>query len=75
MGMKADVRAPTSPSKPFKGPERRLIAASKPKQQAAPKPFKAAAAKAPKPAPARATPPTLTAKVTPAGGDEEWETF
>jgi hypothetical protein len=71
--MKADVRTPASLSKPFKGAERRLVAAPKPKQQAAVKPFKAAPAKAP--APARAAPPTLTAKVTPAGGDEEWETF
>jgi methyl-accepting chemotaxis protein len=72
MGLRADVRAPASLSKPFKGAERRLVAAPKPKQQAAAKPFKPAA-KAP--APARAAPPTLTAKVTPAGGDEEWETF
>jgi methyl-accepting chemotaxis protein len=72
MGMKADVRAPASRSKPFKGAERRLDAAPKAKQQAAAKPFKAPT-KAP--APARAAPPTLTAKVTPAGGDEEWETF
>jgi methyl-accepting chemotaxis protein len=72
IGMKADVRAPASLSKPFKGAERRLVAAPKPKQQAAAKPFKPAA-KAP--TPPRAVPPTLTAKVTPAGGDEEWETF
>jgi hypothetical protein len=72
MGMKADVRAPASLSKPFKGAERRLVAPPKPRQQAAAKPFKPAA-KAP--VPARAAPPTLTAKVTPAGGDEEWETF
>ena len=74
MGMKADVRAPASLSKPFKGAERRLDGAPKPRPQAAAaaKPFKAPA-KAP--APARAAPPTLTAKVTPAGGDEEWETF
>jgi methyl-accepting chemotaxis protein len=70
MGMKADVRAPTSQSKPFKGAERRLTAAApkpKPKAQAAAKPF-TAPAKA-------AAPPTLTAKITPAGGDDEWETF
>ncbi len=73
MGTRADVRTPTSLSKPFKGAERRLVAAPKPKQQAATKPFKAAPAKAP--TPARAAPPTLTAKVTPAGGDDEWETF
>ncbi len=72
MGMKADVRAPASPSKPFQGAERRLVAAPKPRQQAAAKPFKPAA-KAP--VPARAAPPTLTAKVTPAASDEEWETF
>jgi hypothetical protein len=76
MGMKADVRAPASLSKPFQGAERRLVAPAKPRQQATAKPFKAAA-KAP--VPARVAPPTLTAKVTPkatpAGGDEEWETF
>jgi methyl-accepting chemotaxis protein len=72
MGMRADVRAPASLSKPFKGPERRLVAAQKPKQQAAAKPFKA-----PSQAPAapRSAPPTLTTKVTPAGGDDDWETF
>ena len=72
MGMRADVRAPASLSKPFKGAERRLVAAPKPKQQAAAKPFKPAAKAT---TPPRAAPPTLTAKVTPAGGDEEWETF
>jgi methyl-accepting chemotaxis protein len=76
MGMKADVRAQASLSKPFKGAERRLVVPPKPKQQAAAKPFKPVA-KAP--TPARPAPPTLTAKVaakaTPAGGDEEWETF
>jgi methyl-accepting chemotaxis protein len=72
MGTRADVRTPASKHKPFKGAERRLVAAPKPKQQAAPKPFKAA----PKAAtPARVTPPTLTAKVAPAASDEEWETF
>jgi methyl-accepting chemotaxis protein len=76
MGMKADVRKTASPSKPFKGPERRLVAAPKP--QAAARPFKAAAkaATAPvSPAPARPSPPTLTAKVTASASDEEWETF
>jgi len=75
MGMRADVRAPVSLSKPFQGTERRLVVAPKP--QAAAKPFKApvkapvkAAAAAPRP-----IPPKLTTKVTPAGGDEEWETF
>jgi hypothetical protein len=72
MGTRADVRTPASLNKPFKGAERRLVAAPKPKQQPAAKPFKAA----PKAAtPARVTPPTLTAKVAPAASDEEWETF
>jgi methyl-accepting chemotaxis protein len=72
MGTRADVRVPASLNKPFKGAERRLVAAAKPKQQAAAKPFKAPA-KAP--VPPRPTPPTLTAKVAPSASDEEWETF
>jgi hypothetical protein len=72
MGMRADVRAPASLSKPFKGPERRQVAAQKPKQQATAKPFKAPSQA---PAAARNAPPTLTTKVTPAGGDDDWETF
>ena len=68
--MKADVRKSASLSKPFKGAERRLVVPPKPKQQAAAAPAKE---------PSRAAPPTLTAKLTakatPAGGDEEWETF
>jgi methyl-accepting chemotaxis protein len=72
MGMRADVRAPASQSKPFKGAERRLVSAQKPKQQATAKPFMAPSQA---PAAARSAPPTLTTKVTPAGGDEDWETF
>jgi len=66
---KVAVRAPSSQGKPFKGPERRGDAAARPKP-AAPRP-------APKAAPAAtpAAPPKLTAKVTPAGGDDDWETF
>ncbi len=73
MGMRADVRAPASLSKPFKGTERRADALPKSKPQAAaPQPVKAPvkAAAAPRPAP-----PKLTAVATPAGGDDEWETF
>ncbi len=70
LGMKAEVRAPVTLGKPFQGPVRRLD--GRPQQQAAPKPLKLAV-KAP--APTRMAPPTLLAKVTPAGGDEEWETF
>jgi methyl-accepting chemotaxis protein len=65
---KVGVRSPNSQGKPFNGEERRADAAAKAKP-AAPK------AAAPGPAPVRAEPPTLTAKVTPAKGDDEWETF
>ena len=66
---KVAVRAPSSQGKPFKGPERRGDAAARPKP-ATPRP----APKAP-PAVGPAAPPKLTAKVTPAGGDDDWETF
>jgi len=64
---KVGVRSPASQGKPFKGEERRADAAPKGKSKPAPQ---APAAKGP-----RAEPPTLTAKVTPAKGDDEWETF
>ena len=54
------VRAPAAQAKPFKGAERRSIAAPKPP--------------APKPAPAAAAPKTQS-KPAPAGGDDDWETF
>ena len=68
MPSKVGVRAPDSHKKPFKGPERRgeLNKPAQPKP-AAPKPV------APKPTPAAA--PKLTAQATPAGGDDDWETF
>nr|WP_315488564.1 methyl-accepting chemotaxis protein [uncultured Rhodoferax sp.] len=59
------VRAPAAQAKPFKGTERRALAA--PKGGAASKPA------APKPAPAAA--PKTQSKPAPAGGDDDWETF
>ena len=59
------VRAPAAQAKPFKGTERRALAA--PKGGAASKPA------APKPAPAAA--PKTQSKSAPAGGDDDWETF
>ncbi len=70
MPIQVDVRSPASQSKPFKGPERRAVprtAGAAP--AAAAKPAKAAAPAA-KPAAK-----TVTAKATPVGGDDEWETF
>jgi uncharacterized phage infection (PIP) family protein YhgE len=72
MPSKAGVRSVSANSKPFKGEERRAVPRAQAKPQAAAKPFKPAT---PAPAAARQSPPTLTAKVTPAGGDDEWETF
>ncbi len=69
--VRAEVRAPASQNKPFKGPERRAVPRSSgPTQQAAAKPFKA-----PSPTAAKPAPTTVTAKAAPAGGDDEWETF
>ena len=61
--IKAEVRKPASSSKPFKGPERRAV----PRTSTA-KPPPAAAQDTARPAPAAQA-------ATPAGGDEEWETF
>ncbi|QTN30362.1 MCP four helix bundle domain-containing protein [Rhodoferax sp. AJA081-3] len=66
------VRAPAAQAKPFKGEERRAIAASS--AAAARKP----AATAPQPAapkPAAAAAPKTQSKPAPAGGDDDWETF
>ena len=70
---KANVRAPASSAKPFKGEERRL-GVSKP---AAPKPAAAAPRPAaPKPAPKAASLPQPAPKAaSTATPDEEWETF
>jgi methyl-accepting chemotaxis protein len=67
---KAPVRSSVPKSVPFKGTERRLAAAS-PKKPAPKPPAKptTASAQIPKPSPVQ------MAKATPAGGDEEWETF
>ena len=74
--IKVDVRAPSSQNKPFKGPERRAVPRPPVATKAAAKPFKAAApaAAAAKPAATTVTPKS-PAKATPAGGDDEWETF
>jgi methyl-accepting chemotaxis protein len=72
MPSKVGVRAPASQSKPFKGEERRADAKPKAKPQQAAKPFKAPEKKAPA---ANVVPPKLSAVATPAGGDDDWETF
>jgi methyl-accepting chemotaxis protein len=79
------VRSSAPKATPFKGPERRNSPDAGPAARAAaPKP---AAAKAPPPSkPATSTPPAAakaaakvvpktSTKVTPAGGDDDWETF
>jgi methyl-accepting chemotaxis protein len=78
----APVRSASPPSAPFKGAERRLAAPAKPAAAASPA-AKARPAASPKPAPqpSKASPapqavaPKTSTKVTPAGGDEDWETF
>jgi methyl-accepting chemotaxis protein len=79
----AQVRSVSPPGAPFKGDERRLVAPAKSKPTPAP-----AAAKARPPAsgnpvlqpgatrsaPPQVVPKTST-KITPAGGDDDWETF
>ena len=76
----AKVRSATPPATPFKGPERRTDAAAKPKPAAAAKPAPVASKKpAPAAAPvvhAKPVPVPQTSRVTtPAGGDDDWETF
>jgi methyl-accepting chemotaxis protein len=79
----APVRSVSPPSTPFKGAERRLTAPAKPKAAASPAAAKARPAASPKPVPqpstARSSPqtvaPKMSTKVTPAGGDDDWETF
>ena len=79
------VRSATPKAPPFKGPERRGGSDAGPAARAAtPKPVVAKGAPAKKPAP-RTTPPVVnttakvvpqtTTRVTPAGGDDDWETF
>jgi methyl-accepting chemotaxis protein len=64
------VRSSTAQATPFKGNERRDVPpARKQSPPAAAKPVAARPAPLPKPKPAPA------AKTTPAGGDDEWETF
>ena len=74
---KVSVRSSSPKQTPFKGPERRALesaaakpAAGKPTAKPAQKP----AAK-PSVSPASAVAPKTSTKVTPAGGDEDWETF
>ena len=70
---KAQVRAPASKLAPFKGAERREVGI--PKGAAARTPPKPASKPTPpKMATALATPKTST-KSTPAGGDDDWESF
>ena len=71
---KVSVRSPAPKNPPFKGAERRADGTS-----AARKPASAAAApvkpKAPAPVASLPKPAAPAAKATPAGGDDEWETF
>jgi methyl-accepting chemotaxis protein len=74
---KAAVRSSVPKATPFKGTERRAEGVARPAARPAPAAPTKPAASAPKPAavqPAK-VPPKLTAKVTPAGGDDDWETF
>jgi methyl-accepting chemotaxis protein len=79
----APVRSASAPSTPFKGAERRLAAPAKPKAAAsaaaakprpAAPPMPAAQPNATRSAPQHVVPKTST-KITPAGGDDDWETF
>jgi methyl-accepting chemotaxis protein len=76
---KANVRSSAAQSEPFKGPERRAEGVNRksPGQRSNPTAGAAKTGTAPtKPAaPAKATPKLTAAKATPAGGDDEWETF
>ena len=68
--VKTTVRSAPAQNVVFKGSERRMVAAPPPKS-------KSMAAKPPvaKPAQIAKAKPMVTAKATPAGGDEDWETF
>jgi len=73
------VRSPAPKAPPFKGTERRGADTGPAARAAAPKPAPAKAPAAKKPVPpvqtaAKVVPHTST-RVTPAGGDEDWETF
>jgi hypothetical protein len=68
---KTAVRSSIPKSTPFKGAERRDEPAAAKPRAAAPKPTSPAA----KPLPALKSPPKTAAKATPAGGDDDWETF
>jgi methyl-accepting chemotaxis protein len=74
---KAAVRSSVPKATPFKGTERRAEGASRPASHPAAAAPSKPVASAPKPAAAQPAklPPKLTAKVTPAGGDDDWETF
>ena len=65
------VRAPAAQAKPFKGDERRALAAP---AGAASKPAYSAT-KPPTARPAPAAAPKTQSKPAPAGGDDDWETF
>jgi len=67
MPSKVGVRSPHSQGKPFQGTERR--------GEVKPPPPKAKPAPKPAPVKEQAPAPKLTAKATPAGGDDDWETF
>ena len=66
----APVRAAAAKALPFKGAERRLDASPRSAPKTATPPSASPAPNATKPAPAKPAP-----KATPAGGDDEWETF
>jgi methyl-accepting chemotaxis protein len=82
------VRSASPSGAPFKGAERRLVQSAKPQPSAASAAGKASAPTPPakstvkpsatgapvRPAPAQVVPKTST-KITPAGGDDDWETF
>ncbi len=68
---KAPVRS-GSPAVGFKGPERRVGGKSAPAPAQAPKPAPPAAKTAPV---LTAMAPKTSTRVTPAGGDDDWETF
>jgi methyl-accepting chemotaxis protein len=66
--VRTTVRATAPVSKPFQGGERRTIATVQPKSKPAP-------ARAPAARPVSLPMPKTTAKASPAGGDDDWETF
>jgi hypothetical protein len=76
----ASVRSSIPASSPFKGAERRnesrsAAPSASQRSAASAKPAAPLRTAMPPPPQAQKTAPKLTAKVTPAGGDEDWETF